>query len=499
VFVIILVLLALLPGCTGANARDASTVVVALDVGPRNLDPRIGTDATSERIIQLIFSSLVKRSPEYSIEPDLALSWDIPDPLTYIFHLRKDATFHDGRPVTSRDVLYTFRSLLDGSIKTPKAGTFRLVESVEAPDEWTVIFKLKEPFAPFLFNLTRGGIGVVPDGAPLNFAQNPVGSGAFKFVRYVPDSEVVLERNDSYYGKKPTIPNVRFKIIPEAIVQALELRKGSVDVSINILPPDMVEALRGNSRLEVQRAAGTKYQYVAFNLKDPDFKDVRLRKAIAHAINRETIVQYLLRGEARIATGVIPPNNWSYTSEVTTYPYDPERSKQLLREAGKTDFSFTFRTSTDETTKLLAAVFQEQLRQVGIQMNIRSNETATFAADVEKGNFQAFSRQWVGGNNDPDIFNLIFHSAMTPPNGANRGFYANEEVDRLIEAGRREVDPEKRKAAYQQIQRIVADEVPYISLWYLDNVVVYNKRVSGMTLYPAGEYEFLADIQLTAE
>ena len=492
---VLVLLLWVLPSC-GTVQHEPGTLVFALDEGAQNLDPRIGIDATSERVIQLVFSSLVKRTREYTVEPDLALSWDIPSPTTYIFHLRDDAVFHDGRKVTARDVVYTFRTLLNGSVTTTKAGTFRLIESVDAPDEHTVLFRLKEPFAPFLSNLTRGGIGIVPEGSPPNVASNPVGSGPFKFVRYIPDGEIVLERNDAYYGRKPHISTVVFKIVPEAIVRALELRKGSVDIALNALPPDTVEVLRHEDDLRVMEAPGTTYQYVAFNLKDPAFRDVRVRQAFAYAIDRDKIIRYLMRNQARPATGVIPIGNWSYTPDVTTYSYDPDRARQLLNESGKTGLSFTFRTSTDEMGRLVATVFQQQLREVGIQMTIQSNEPATFSADIEKGNFQAYSRRWIGGNNDPDIFNLIFHSAMTPPNGANRGFYVNPEVDRLIDLGRRETDMEKRKNAYQRIQQIVADELPYVSLFYVDNVAVYNKRIEGMVLYPAGEYEFVSDITL---
>jgi peptide/nickel transport system substrate-binding protein len=315
-------------------------------------------------------------------------------------------------------------------------------------------------------------------------------------VRYIPDGEVVLERNDAYYGDKAHIKTVVFKIVPEAVVRALELQKGSVDIALNVLPPDTINVLKGNPNLDVMEAPGTNYQYIAFNLKDPMFMDLRVRKAIAHAIDREKVIKYLLRDQARAATGVIPIGNWCYEPDVATYPYDPERARELLREAGKTNLSFTFRTSTDEATRSLATVFQQQFKEVGIDMNIQSNEPATFSADIETGNFQAYSRRWIGGNNDPDIFNLIFHSAMTPPEGANRGFYKNLNVDRLIEVGRHETDMEKRKEAYQGIQRIVAEDLPYVSLFYLDNVAVFNKRVKGMVLYPAGEYEFLSQIDL---
>jgi peptide/nickel transport system substrate-binding protein len=193
---------------------------------------------------------------------------------------------------------------------------------------------------------------------------------------------------------------------------------------------------------------------------------------------------------------VIPPSNWSYAADVETYPYNPQRARELLREAGHENMSFTYRTATDDTGRLLASVLQQQLREVGIQMEIRSNEFATFYSDVVKGNFQMYSLRWIGGNNDPDILNFVFHSMMFPPNGANRGRYANPEVDRLIDLARREVDIGKRKAAYQEIQRIVAKDLPYVSLFYVDNVAVYNKRIVGMKLYPAGEYEFLADVSI---
>jgi peptide/nickel transport system substrate-binding protein len=489
-------LLGLLVSCTNTEAREPGTVVVALDESPQNLDARIGIDASSERMIQLMYGSLVKRSRDFAIEPDLALKWEIPDPRTYIFHLRDDAYFHDGRKLTSKDVVFTFRSVMDGSVKTTKRGTYRLVESIEAPDEHTVVFKLKEPFSPFLYNLTRGGIGIVPDGSEPNLAGNPIGSGAFKFVRYIPDGEVVLERFDKYYGDKPHIQRVRFKIVPEAVVRALELRKGTVDIASNVLSADFAEVLKDQPHLQTLDAPGTSYQYIAFNLKDPAFSDLRVRKAIAYAIDREAVIKYLWRNQARAATGVIPADNWCYTGDVTTYHHDPERARALLREAGQTNLAFTFRTSTDETTRTLVTVFQQQLKEVGIRMTIQSNEPATFSADVEKGNFQVFSRRWIGGNNDPDIFDYVFNSKKMPPNGANRGFYINPRVDELIEIGTRETDVEKRKAAYREIQQILAEELPYISLFWTNNVAVFNKRIEGMTLYPSGEYEFLSEIRI---
>ena len=282
----------------------------------------------------------------------------------------------------------------------------------------------------------------------------------------------------------------------DAVVRALELRKGTVDIALNMLPADMVEALRSEPHLEVLNSEGSNYQYLTFNLEDPLFRDIRVRRAIAHAVDREGIVKYLWRNQARLADSVLPPENWAYSSDVTRYPYDPELARSILEEAGYQDLSFTYRTSTDPLGLLQAAVLQQQFKEMGINMEIRSNEFATFFADVIAGNFQIYSLRWVGGNNDPDIFNLIFHSAMFPPNGANRGRYDNPEIDRLIDLARTETDMEIRKEYYAEIQKTISDDLPYVSLYYTNNVAVINERIRGMQLYAAGDYEFLNEITI---
>jgi len=484
----------LIASCAHQSLVGLDGVTIALDLPPINLDPRIGQDASSERIDALIFSSLVKRNDHYEIEPDLATNWETPDPQTYIFHLRKDVQFHDGRPLTAKDVAFTYRSLFGESIMTIKSGyPLNLISSIEAPDDYTVVIKLKEVFTPLLSNLT---VGIIPEGSDTVFNRRLIGSGPFVFDHYSQDQEVLLRRNDSYFGDKSKVATVRFKIVPEAIVQALELRKGSADMSLNVLTPDMVEVMKRDRALNVIQSEGTNYQYLAFNLTDPVFSDLRVRQAFAYGIDREKIIKYLWRSQARPATGMLPPTSWAYEPNVKTYPYDPERARQLLKEAGHERLSFTYRTSQDDTGRLMAAILQAQLREIGVTMEIRSNEFATFFSDVVRGNFQMYSLRWVGGNNDPDFFSSVFHSKMIPPNGANRGHYSNPRVDDLIDASRREPDLEKRKAAYQEIQRIVAADLPYISLFYMDNVAVYNKRIDGVHLSPTADYAFLTKIQI---
>src|SRR5262245_30462441 len=182
----------LLSGCTHQTSADPDAITVALDQPPANLDPRVGIDASSERLFQIMFSSLVKKDEHSAVQPDLATSWDVPDPKTYVFHLRRDVKFHDGRPLTSKDVAFTFRSILDGSVRTAKLGTFERIQSIETPDPYTVIFKLKEVFAPFLWNLSGGAIGIIPEGSGPDFNRHPVGSGPFAFVQYIQDQEVIL-------------------------------------------------------------------------------------------------------------------------------------------------------------------------------------------------------------------------------------------------------------------------------------------------------------------
>jgi len=394
------------------SSADPGIVTVALDPTPDNLDPRVGQNAASQRLAGLIFNSLVRKNENSEVVPDLATSWEMPNSTTYVFHLHDNVRFHDGRPLTSKDIKFTFESLLNGSVRTTKAGhPYNLITAIETPDPLTVIFKLKEPFAPFVWNLAVGVIGIIPDGSPADFNHHPIGSGPFEFVRYIQDQELILKRNDAYFGKKAGVSTLRFKIIPEEVVVALELRKGSVDLAVNMLAPDMVEVLKRDSHLNVTQAPGTSYQYFAFNFADPLFQDVRVRQAIAHAIDRGSIIKYLWRSMARSAVTPLPPNNWAYFGDVETFPFNPERAKQLLREAGQEHLSFTYRVNTDNATAVqTAAIFQQQMRDVGITMDIKGTEFATFFADVIKGSFQAYSLRWIGANNDPDFFNFVFHS-----------------------------------------------------------------------------------------
>ncbi|HTC49610.1 MAG TPA: ABC transporter substrate-binding protein [Candidatus Aquilonibacter sp.] len=483
-----------------SRKADPNTLVMLIESSPTNLDPRIGVDAQSERIDSLIFDDLLSRGDHLDVAPGLAERWEIPDPLTYVFHLHSGVRFHDGRALTARDVKWTFDSLLAGKIRSPKAATYRFVDRIDAPDDFTVIFHMKEPDAALLWNVSDGAIGIVPYGSGNEMAGHPIGSGPFKFVSAETDKEVVVERNDSYWGEKAKLAGVRFAVVPDATTRALELRKGGADAAINSLTPDTVLTLQREPKLAVETAPGTVLAYFGFNLRDPILKDARVRQAIAYAFDRKPMIEYLWRGEAEPARSILPPQSWAYNGDVPAYDHDPEKARALLDAAGYpavngVRFHLTMKTSTDENTRLMVAVMQQQLREVGIVLDIRSFEFATFFTDVTHGAFQLYSLRWIGGNEDPDIFS-VFDSSRFPPNGANRGYYANPKVDALIDRGRREVDPEVRKSIYAELQRILANELPYINLWYLDNVLVHNRRVRDLRLNPAGNYDFLRTAEL---
>lgn len=497
------VLLLVTSACGGALPRDRNVVVVAIRTPPNNLDPRQGNDETSQRVAQLVFSSLMDLGPDLQVRPHLALRVDTPDPLTYVVHLRRGVRFHDGHELTSADVVYTYASFLDPGYLSPFKGAFRVLDAVRALDEYTVEFTLKEPFAAFPIQLVTPP--VVPANSGADMRTFPIGTGPYRFVRYEQDDQVTLSAFENYWDGLPNNAGVVLKVVPDDTMRGLELRKGSVDVVINDLPPDMVHQLETGDRFTVQRDPGLDFSYLGVNMRDPVLKDKRVRHAIGYAIDRDAIVKYLRRGLARPATGLVPPQAWAYEPSVHTFSYDPARAKALLDEAGYPDpdgdgplprLRLSLKISTNEETRLQSTVIQQDLRRVGIDLDLRSYEFATFYADVLKGDFQLFSLQWVGGAlADPDIVRRVFHSQQIPPAGFNRGYYANPEVDRLIDAASTALSAEERRAHYAEAQRVIAEDAPYIPIWNRVNVILAQPGYAGLHLPPTGDFLALKDVR----
>jgi len=500
-----LTVLIALAGCQkAAPTRQTDTINFLIEFMPTNLDPRIGIDAQSEDLDGLLFDGLVQRDAQMNVVPDLAQTWEMPNPVTYVFHLRRGVKFHDGRPFTAADVKFTIDSVVSGGVLTPKRGAFKRITSVEVPDELTVVIHLSEPYASFLLNLTRLAIGIVPQGARQELARHPIGTGPFRFVSMALDEELVLERNPDYFGRVPKVDRVHFRIVPEAIVRALELRKGTADIGgVNSLTPDMVATLSRQRDIAVESEPGTELGYVAFNFDDPILAQRSVRQALAYATDRDSIIRYLLRGKARAANSLLPPNHWAYEPNLKQYPYDPRQAEQLLdragfpRDAAGVRFHLTLKTSTEESARLLAETLAEQWKRVGVDLALRPLESATLFSDITRGSFQLYTLHWTGfTNDDPDIFDYVFNSQRMPPDGANRGHYRNPELDRLLHQQGVEMDQDRRKAILSEIQKIVAEDEPYIDLWYYDNVCVHRDRVTGIVISPGGDYDFLDSIEL---
>ena len=501
---LLLALLLLIAGCRGAR-RDPQTVVFMIQSSPANLDPRIGTDEASEHIDELLFDGLVDRDAHFRFTPALATSWEEPNPLTLIFHLRAGVRFSDGRPMSARDVVWSFESMRNGAVISPKAATYKSVASVQAVGALTVIFHLDHADNFLLTNLATTAFGVIPYGSGNDFWRHPVGTGPFRFVSQRIDQDVVIARNPLSWAARPKIAQVRFAVVPDAITMALELEKGSADVEVNSLPKDVLPVLARRPNLVVNDAPGTDIQYLAFNTQDPILRHAQVRQAIACAIDRPLLIRTLLGGRAQPAVSLLPASHWAWTGNVKRYEYDPARANQLLDEAGYkrgadgVRFDMTMKTSNDEETRLLAVVLQQELRKIGIALELRSYEFATFYSDVTRGAFQMYSLKWVGGNQQPEIYNYVYSSASFPPNGANRGRYSNAKIDAVLEDAAQNPNVASQRADYLQAQQILARDLPSINLWYLDSVVVHNRRLTHVVPSPSGSYRFLESAELDGD
>jgi peptide/nickel transport system substrate-binding protein len=389
-----------------------------------------------------------------------------------------------------------------GGVITPKAASYASIDTMEAPDERTVVLHLKHPDNFLLTNLSTGAMGIVPEGSGRDFWQHPVGTGPFRFVSQQIDQDVIVERNPLSWSQVPKLERVRFAVVPDAITESLELEKGSGDVAINSLPMDSLTVLAARPDLRIEETGGTEIQYLSFNLRDPLLSDARVRQAISCAIDRNLIIKTLLDGRARAASSLLPPNHWAFNSDGPSFNYDPVRANHLLDEAGHrrlnngVRFHITMKTSNDEGTRLLAAVLQQQVATVGIALDLRSFEYATFYSDVTRGAFQMYSLRWIGGNEQPDIFSYAFSTARFSPKGANRSHYSNPRLDTLLDDAAESADTAHRRSDYAEAQQILARELPAINLWYRDTVVVHNRRLTHVTPAPSGSYIFLETAEL---
>lgn len=470
------------------------------------LIPILATDSASHDVAGQIYNGLVKYDKNLNIVGDLAESFSIsPNGLEITFDLRRGVKWHDGAPFTSRDVLYTYRVIIDPKTPTAYAEDFKQVTKISAPDDYTVRVVYSIPFAPAL---ASWGTSILPahllEGKDITkspLARQPVGTGPYRFKEWIAGQKIVLESNPEYFEGRPYIDRYIYRIIPDTSTMYMELKAGAIDL-MSLTPVQYARQTLSSqftSHFNKFRYPSSTYVYMGYNLRHPLFRDKRIRQALTAAINKDELIQGVLFGMGQKAHGPIVPGRWAYNPHVRDIAYNPQHAMHLLAQAGWKEknsagilvkdgkpFSFTILTNQGNQQRLLTAqIIQQRLRFVGIDVKIRIVEWATFLKEfVDKGNFEVVMLGW-SITPDPDMFD-VWHSSKTKPGELNFIGFKNAEVDRLLVEGRSTFDIEKRKHAYFRIQEILADEQPYTFLYVPDALPVVSSRIRGVEPAPAG-------------
>ena len=519
ILVAVLALLLILPaGCR----RRSDAFVIALGDPIRTIDP-IGSpsvDAASERIRTLIFNSLVKKDEKFDYVGELAS--DIKrsdDDLTFTFTLRDGVKFHDGRPLSSADAKYTL-DLVFSSNFAKSASFFEgtgnekrsYIKSVEAPDARTLVVTLTKPWVGLLSNLVP--VAIIPKHSYESQKTHPLGSGPFKFIRYDNTQQVCdVEAFADYWEGAPKIQNVRVRVVADMNALQSELEAGRVDIAPlpTSLSPDAVKRLERDPNLQVKVFNGSNVVLLTINTSSPPLDNVKVRQAIAYSVDRESIVEQLLLGYGKIAHSILPEESWAYTPG-TTYSHDPAKAKQLLDEAGFRDpdgdgpamrFAkpLIYKVSGSSSIgRQVAGVIQNNLKEVGIPIEIQTPEGNTLFDELRRGNFQIAYSQWVGGNQDPIFYKDLVATSEIPTEtrpSRNRSRYSNPELDKMLEEAVNTFDRARGKQLYTQIQEIVSRDVPLYPMWYQSNIVIARKNVGNIQVNASGDWGFVRNLTVT--
>ena len=489
-------------GCQRAGEGGAA-LRIALESFPTNLDPRLATDAYSFDIIETLYNGLLRPSDSGGFEADLAQAVYQTDPRTFEITLRSGVYFHDGTPLSASDVLCTYRSVMDPATGSPVRGSFDPVQGIEVIDALRLRIRLAQPIAAFPEALTLGILPCALLRSGHDFRAAPVGTGFLKFIRSESPSHVDLEPNADYFRGPTQLPKVRFRNVPNPTTRVLSLLHGEIDLAVNNVSALYVDYLRKEEGLRIETSPGTSFTYIGFNLEDPVLSNVNVRRAIAHAIDREELVKYRQRGLADIAHSLFPAGHWAALGDGLHYDYNPARAKELLTSAGYPDpgggaprIRLLYKTSQNKDRLRTIEVIRQQLSQVGIEIEIQPYEWGTFFDQIKRGDFQLYSLSWIGVT-DPDFYFGVFHSKETPENGGrNRGRYANPRIDLLFGLARTEMNDEARAALYREAQRILMEDLPYVPLWHDRNVAIVSKRVQGYALDRLASFRALESVSL---
>lgn len=490
-----IILVALGSSCRRGGAQGEMTAMLEKRID--TFDPRRSADTAAERMRQLMFNGLTRKDEKFESVPDLAEKYESsPDYKTFTFYLRPNVLFHNRKPLSGADVKYTFDTMLAPGFQSAKRADLerdRITVETDPANPLKITFHCENP-CPGLAN-TIVPIGIIPEGTSNEQDKRPIGTGPFKFESYTEDQEVVLTSNDDYFEGAPSIKRLSVRIIPDNSTRESELRKGSVDLAINVdFDPVTVEGLQNTPGIKTEIGDGTNITHLGINLQDPILKDRRIRQALAYAIDREAIIRDVLRGQASPARSILPVSQWAFEPNVTNYMYDPERAKKLLAEAGKSNLKLSLKTSPVSVSRKIGEAIQEQLRRIGIDIELQSLERQKLTQDMVEGNFQLYLNTLVGGNQNPDIFRLVYGSGAIPPNGQNRSRYINPEVDKLLSEAQT-ASRDRRKEIFSQVQKTLAEDLPQIYLWYPATVVIFRDRISNVKVDPSGDWSAIRNMK----
>ncbi|MBF0265582.1 MAG: ABC transporter substrate-binding protein [Gammaproteobacteria bacterium] len=454
------------------------------------LDPRYATDAISSRINRLIYQRLVNFDKNTLAIAAIA-TWKQITPKHFQFNLVGSPKFHHGKPLSMIDVKSTYDDILYNKNKvSPHRNTLQHIESIKLIDNKTLDFHLSREDSLFPTLLIHG---ILPDDLlkkshPFNI--KPIGSGEFEFLSWPNDSKIILKRLSDNQ-------QFEFHSVKDPTVRILKLIKGEVDLIQNNLPSEQIRFLKLYEGLNYNQIEGSNYAYIGINHQDKILSNLKIRQAIAMAIDRDKIIQFVLGNAAIKANGFFPDFHWLSGETIKQLDYNPKKAMEIMQSLGfslEKPLKLTFKTSSNPFSIRKAAVFQAQLAKVGIQLEIKSYDWGTFYGDIKSGKFQLYSLEWVGVKT-PDIYRYVFHSESVPPKGANRGRLIDKIVDELIEKAEKSQQLSSKEALYSELQRVLTEKLAYISLWYQSNIVFYHNNISGYEIANDGSYDGLKTIQ----
>ena len=449
-----------------------------------SLDSRIATDVYSAARINVIAEPLVVFNASLGLEPRLATDWEFSeDGLTLTFNLREGVTWHDGSPFTSADVRYTYETTLDPDFGAQNRSLYVSIETIDTPDDHTVVFNLNTPSAFLINNMAR--LPIVPEGVPEDFAQRPLGTGPYMFDTWIRDDRLVLRRFDDYWAGAGSIEFLEFRVIPENATRLLAFEAGEVDVTQGQLPPEELPRLEDDPAYILERIPGSGYTYLGFNTNVAPLDDVRVRQALNHLIPREAIVARVLNGNGFPGISMILPTMPWFNPHVRTYEYDPELAQSLLEEAGL-DFDAPLRLYTqDNAVRIqIAEILAFEFSQIGLELQTNIEEFGAYLSRIQNtDDYDMFILGW-GGQLDPDRATIRqFHSGE--PGTANYTYYNNPRVDELLnEATATDPTSERSIELYREIQEIVVEESPYAFIFYTEETALHHPWIGGFTAHP---------------